>query len=140
MQEFDKWNEVKKETHKCKMVVNLKPREMYWVKIGKNIGDEEYGKNDEFVRPVIVIRRLTSDLFFGIPTTTNNKDGEYFQTFVHRGSKDKLMFSTAMILQTRVFSIKRLKSRICKISEDEFKKIMNKLGEMINPSKPLQRS
>jgi octaprenyl-diphosphate synthase len=40
LESYDKWNEVKKETHKNKSNINVKPREMYWVKIGKNIGDD----------------------------------------------------------------------------------------------------
>ena len=44
MQNYDKWNEVKKETIQNKRRLGIKPREIFWAKIGHNIGDEEYGK------------------------------------------------------------------------------------------------
>ncbi len=71
MKNFDDWNEVKKQTHQVSFNLGIKPREIYWTKIGLNIGNEEYGKGKDFVRPVIIVRQLTHDLFIGIPTTTS---------------------------------------------------------------------
>ena len=59
MEKFDEWNEVKKQTSKKKRTVYIKPREIFWVKIGQNIGDEEFGKGKDFLRPVIVVRLLS---------------------------------------------------------------------------------
>lgn len=38
---FDKWNEVKKKTHTNQRKLGIKPREIFWLKIGQNIGSEE---------------------------------------------------------------------------------------------------
>jgi len=48
IKQYDEWNEVKKNTEKQNFILTVKPREIYWVKIGQNIGSEEYGKNDDF--------------------------------------------------------------------------------------------
>lgn len=61
MKRFDKWNEVKKETDVNRFRVGIKPREIFWVKIGVNVGDEEYGKGEEFVRPVILVRQRKAE-------------------------------------------------------------------------------
>ncbi len=63
MKQYDKWNEVKKHTIKNNRKLGIKEREIFWVKIGQNIGDEEYEKGDIFSRPIIVIRKLANDFF-----------------------------------------------------------------------------
>ncbi len=44
MDRFDEWNEIKKITSRTKRRLSIKSREIYWVKLGQNVGDEEYGK------------------------------------------------------------------------------------------------
>jgi len=134
MTKLDKWNEVKKDTESKKFFLTTKPREIYWVKIGQNIGSEEFGKSDIFSRPVIIIRRLTSDLFVGIPTTSSIKDNDYFLPFEYK-SKNKIVQSSAMLLQIRTFSIKRITDKIGKMSIDDFKILEERLVRMLFPPK-----
>ena len=82
--QFDEWNETKKKTEFNERKVGIKSRELFWVKIGQNIGSEEYGKGENFTRPVIIIRKLTHDLFLGVPTTTALKHDDYFHTFEYQ--------------------------------------------------------
>jgi mRNA interferase MazF len=133
MQEYDKWNEVKKETIQNKRKLGIKPREIFWVKIGQNIGDEEYGKGEIFSRPVLVVRQLTSDLFIGIPITTALKDDDYFHLFEF-ATKKGISKNSAMILQLRTYSKKRITDKIGKMNIDDFKKIQDKLIKMIVPT------
>lgn len=131
---FDKWNEIKKETCKNSRRLTIKPREIFWVKIGHNIGDEEFGKGEIFSRPVIVIRQLTSDLFIGIPTTTNQKEkNDYFYPFEFH-TKKGISKNSAMLLQLRAFSKKRITDKIGKINQDDFKIIQEKIVKLIVPT------
>ena len=50
--------------------INL--REIWFVKMGKNIGHEEDGKN-KFLRPVLVIKKV-GNLFFTVALTSKGKD------------------------------------------------------------------
>ena len=134
MTKLDKWNEVKKNTESKKFFLTTKPREIYWVKIGQNIGSEEFGKSEIFSRPVIVIRRLTSDLFVGIPTTSSIKDNDYFLPFEYK-TKNKIVQSSAMLLQIRTFSIKRITDKIGKMNIDDFKVLEERLVRMLFPPK-----
>ena len=93
LENFDKWNEVKKRTHATPRKIGFKEREIFWTRIGYNIGSEEYGKGNEFQRPVIIIKKLTSDLFFGIPLSTVLKEGEFFHTFTYQTKKEKKPFA-----------------------------------------------
>jgi len=133
MENYDKWNEVKKETIQNKRKLGIKPREIFWVKIGQNIGDEEYGKGDIFSRPVIVVRQLTGDLFLGIPLTSTLKNNDYFHQFQFN-TKKGTNENSAMILQLRAFSKKRITDKIGKVSVEEFQKIQEKIVKMIIPT------
>ncbi|OHE09828.1 MAG: hypothetical protein A2513_10985 [Sulfurimonas sp. RIFOXYD12_FULL_33_39] len=133
MQEYDKWNEVKKETIQNKRKLGIKVREIFWVKIGQNIGDEEYGKGEMFSRPVIVVRQLTSDLFLGVPLTSTLKDDDYFHQFEFNNKKC-IVKNSAMILQLRTFSKKRITDKIGKVNMEDFKKIQDKITRMIIPT------
>ena len=135
MDNFDKWNEVKKVTTKKDRRLTIKPREIFWLKIGQNIGSEEFGKGKDFLRPVIIIRQLTSDLFIGIPTTTTIKNNnDYFHKINYTNKSNEIIDSSAMLLQFKTFSKKRLLHKIGKINIDEFEIIVNKLKKIIDPT------
>ncbi len=131
--EFDRWNEIKKDTQKTKRKLGIKSREIYWVKIGQNVGDEEYGKGKTFSRPVLVVRQLTGDLFIGIPLTSTIRNDNYFYSFNFQ-TKKGMVSNSAMILQIRAFSKKRITSKLGKMSVDDFNKIKDKLIDVIIPT------
>ena len=41
MKDFDKWNEVKKDTEINTRKIGIKPREIFWAKLGENVGFEK---------------------------------------------------------------------------------------------------
>jgi len=112
---FDKWNEVKKNIDLIQKDINLKEGNIYLVSIGKNIGNESYGKGEIFLRPILVIKKLGHNYFIGIPLTSKRKVGSYFFEFKY---KDK--FSYAMFNQVRTFNSKRILKYHGKISKKEF--------------------
>lgn len=132
---FDQWNEVKKRTNIIERRLKLKPRDIFWLKIGQNIGNEEYGKGKDFIRPVVIIRQLTSDLFVGVPTTSTKKqDNDYFHTIRYMNNKKEDIQSTAMLLQFKTFSKKRLLSKMGTVNKNEFDVIVEKLKGIIDPT------
>ncbi len=132
---YDKWNGVKKKTEKTQRKLGIKPRDIFWFKVGKNIGHEVYGKGEEFVRPVIVVRQLTSDLFVGIPTTSTKKENnDYFHNISYVNRKKISVQSIAMLLQFKTYSKKRLLSKIGTVNKNEFDEIVKKLKQVIDPT------
>ena len=134
MDKYDEWNKAKKLTESKERRIGIKPRELFWVKIGQNIGSEEYGKGANFTRPVIIIRKLTHDLFLGVPTTTSIKNNDYFHNFEFNNKTKGKVNTTAMILQAKVFSTKRLMNRIGMVDKENFKKIQEKIKRLISPT------
>ncbi len=130
---YNQWNEVKKTTnHTKERRLIIKPREIFWTKIGQNIGDEEYGKGGNFTRPVIIIKQLSRDLFLGIPTTSTLKDDDYFHTFEYINKQRGSIQNSAMILQLRVFSKKRVMNKIGMINKNDFDSILMKSRKLLS--------
>ena len=125
--DFDKWNEIKKSAQKAKRVIGFKPREIFWVRVGQNIGSEEYGKGNEFQRPVLIVRKLNTKLFIGIPLSSQEKvNSDYFHT-IEFNTKRGLSKNSAMILQLKTFDKKRLMSRIEILDKKKFSIILEKI-------------
>jgi hypothetical protein len=57
--DFDHWNGIKKATDGADETTRLYFREgeVWWVRLGKNIGCETDGKSREFTRPVIILKK-----------------------------------------------------------------------------------
>jgi N-acylneuraminate cytidylyltransferase/pseudaminic acid cytidylyltransferase len=98
--EFDKWNALKKDIHLKEKKVYIKEGGVYLVILGYNIGAEVYGKGKYFLRPVVILKKLTSKTFLGIPLTTKNNR---FFSFMYKD-----VMSYAMFNQIRTFDIKRI--------------------------------
>lgn len=127
MKAFDEWNEVKKVTDVNTNAPLFKEREIYNVKIGENVGFEQSGKGDEFVRPVLILKRVTKEMFFGIPLSTTFREGSFFYGFEFITGKH----STALLVQTKLFSSRRLLNKIGMINKDDFKNLREKLNKLM---------
>lgn len=115
---FDEWNEVKQKVEKKEKISIPKEREVYWASIGENIGFEQNGKSELFTRPVLVLKRFTKNMFFGIPL---------FYDFELDGEK-----SNALLVQARLYDTKRLEKKIGMISKEDFQNLKKKFGELID--------
>lgn len=134
-QSFDDWNKVKKTTNQNKRNLGIKTREIFWAKIGLNIGYEQNGKGKNFARPVIITKKLTSELFIGIPTTTTLRESNnYFHVFSYYDKDKNLLKVTALILQLKVFSTKRLMNKIGMINKNDFEKVLKKSKDLFGPT------
>lgn len=127
MKNFDDWNTLKQITESKKQRVYFKERDIFWLKLGENIGHKQNGKGEKFQRPVLVVRKYTNEMFLGVPLSTTMRDGSFFFQFLFLDDK----ISTALLVQNRLFSSKRLMKKIGKISEVDFVKLKSKLKDLI---------
>ncbi len=128
MKDYDKWNKVKKETSNQNNFFTFKVREIYWLKVGYNIGYEVYGKGDDYLRPVLILRKFSKESFLGIPLTSSTKKDMFHYGF-YPLNKDKKNY--AMLSQIKLFSSKRIHDKMGKISVEDFKKLKVNLKELI---------
>src|SRR5438552_937336 len=77
--DFDRWNEIKKVNDATDDDARLFYREgeIWWIRLGKNIGYELDGKDREFTRPVIVLKKYNQYSFLALPLTTKSKANPY---------------------------------------------------------------
>jgi len=125
---FDVWNEQKKETHEASMMRYFHEREIWFLRMGKNIGYEQGGKGDEFQRPVIVLKKFNQSLFLGIPLTSKKKQGKYYIPIPPINKKE----NRAIISQIRLLDGKRLLRKVGMLSKINFILLKKIILEMIS--------
>lgn len=96
----------------------VKERDIFWCRIGENIGTEISGKGREFFRPVVIIKKLSKYTFMVVPTSTKIKEGSWYVNFVF-GNKEMI----GCLHQARVIDYRRLEDKMGTLSELDFGKI-----------------
>ncbi len=135
---FDTWNEVKKNIESKKQVASFKEREIYWANIGENIGFEQGGKGDDFTRPVLVFKRFSKTMFFGIPLSTQTKKGSFFFGFDFLETQT----STVLLVQAKMYDVKRLDKKMGMMKKDDFESLKKQFGSLLGflPQEDLRAS
>lgn len=131
MKDFDKWNEVKKKLHTTTVRRSFKNRDIFYMKMGQNVGFEQNGKGNEFIRPVIILKKITNDMFIGVPLSTQLKNGSWFYKFSFN-KNGKVSNNIAIIPQIKMYSTKRLLNRIGKINIENFNELKEKIKDFID--------
>ena len=123
--DFDNWNDLKKKLEKREKFPSFKEREIWWISIGTNNGDELCGKSKLFSRPVLIVKKFNNHFFFGIPLSSVQKDNPYYFNFEFKGKKQ-----SAIMCQAKPISVKRLSTKIGEI-EKELANAINKKASRI---------
>lgn len=95
--------------------------------MGKNIGYEQDGKGDDYLRPVIVLKKFSKDSFLGIPLTSKDKEGIFYQK-VHF---HKNRTSTAILSQMKLFDTRRVHYKLGRIRDNDMLELKEKLQKLI---------
>lgn len=133
LKDFDGWIEKKKEADaKTSRAPYFKERDIWWVSVGVNVGFEEDGKNGNYVRPVLVVKKFNQELFVGLPMSTKLKNNKYYLPVSMQGREVSVLVS-----QLRVFSSKRIWNKLGELDTTDFMKVVTYLREKILP--PLAR-
>jgi len=133
--EYDEWNELKKDLSIKKKVVSFKNRDIFWLHIGHNLGYETFGKGKDFLRPVLVFKKFSRNTFLGIPLTTATKDDIFHYKFMVK-SNSKVNY--ASLSQIKIFDVSRMHDKLDKMSVEDFSKLKEKLGSLLDLNTPLE--
>ncbi len=115
---FTDWFSLKPQINDILQPPQFSQREVWNCHLGVNIGFEIDGKNQDFIRPVLVLKKLSRDTFIGIPLTTKLKNGNWYYPSRIKNKDGRYIFS-----QIRTIDSKRLYNRIERIDSVEFQKI-----------------
>jgi len=124
---YEKWNSLKQEINK-KNGILFRERDILFISMGQNIGYEQYGKGEDFLRPVVVIKKFSKNLFLGIPLSSQLKKGYFFHNITF-----KERVNTALLLQSKTFDSKRIKYRLATLSEEQFNKLVEEFCRIVTP-------
>jgi len=102
-------------------------REIWFCYLGENVGFEQDGQGDEFLRPVLILRKFNNEIFWGIPLTRTNKNSKYYYTFTFHESGP----STAVLSQIRLVDARRLSRKIGDIAENDYEALTKKLKALL---------
>ena len=126
MKDFNQWNNLKKELNKKSRIEYFDKKEIWWCSLGVNIGVEQDGKNSNFERPILVLRKFNNYSLWILPFTSRSKKGKYYFGLEYKNKKYSLILS-----QMRLVSSHRLLRRIRKIENSEFSQIRRRLKELV---------
>jgi len=125
--DFNKWNEIKKELENKELDLFFKQWDIWWISIWLNIKNESCWKWDFFRRPVLILKKLSSDIFIWIPLSTKIKKWTWFVNYKH-----KWLIQTALLYQIRMFNKVRFQRKIWEIDEKDFLEIKKRLKWLLN--------
>ncbi len=129
---FKQWLLLKEKLHyAAKPVPFINEGEIWWCSVGINVGHEIDGKSELFVRPVLIFKKLSEDTFWGIPGTTQNKNGNWFVDVIFQEKKQVFILA-----EIRSLSVRRLDKRIGTLSEDNMAKIINAFIGLLPKNRP----
>ncbi len=101
-------------------------REIWWCYVGVNIGFEEDG-GEEFRRPVLVLKSMSSDTCLIAPlTSSTNKHPLRPSLGSVQGSEAR-----AILSQIRVIDVKRLVYKIGRLDKERFEVIRKTLRDLL---------
>lgn len=123
--DFDNWNKRKKETQNKSVPPLFTECEVWWCALGINIGSEEDGKGENYLRPVLILRKFNKSVFYGLPITSKSKDDK-FHISINSGE----IIESIILSQMRLIDAKRLSHLVVKITSNELKEVKKKLKEL----------
>ncbi|MEK7640467.1 MAG: type II toxin-antitoxin system PemK/MazF family toxin [Patescibacteria group bacterium] len=114
--DFDSWLAIKKQVNATEGRAFAHPREIWWCSLGVNVGAETDGKNDNFERPVIVMKVYNKETLLVLPITSKPKNDVFHHKII---TEQKVTW--VKLTQSRVISNKRLLRKVDVLGEEEFK-------------------
>jgi transketolase len=116
---FSEWLSLKQDLNELQQAMpRIATGDVWWCSVGVNVGSEMDGKGDFFTRPVLVLKKLSHETFWGIPGTSKRKEGSWFSKVLFQGKEQVFVLS-----DIRSFSTRRLDKRIGRITDENLAKI-----------------
>ena len=123
---FLTWFQLKPELDNIQKYPKFEEGDVWWCHLGENIGFEENGKGEKFLRPIIILHKFNQRLFYGLPTSSKLKDNQYYYQIK---IKDKQV--SVLLSQMKAIDVKRLMYKKGSLSDNELKLLKKKMSKLI---------
>ncbi|MBI2476078.1 MAG: type II toxin-antitoxin system PemK/MazF family toxin [Candidatus Taylorbacteria bacterium] len=125
--DFQKWHTKKELLDKEKNRPLFNEQEVWFCSLGANVGSEQNGVGGEFLRPVVIVKKFNTEIFWGIPTTKKEREGDFYFYFSFQEND----FTTAILSQIRLIDAKRLSHQIGRMRRNDFKEMKKRLTSFL---------
>lgn len=131
--DFQKWHKIKARLHNSD---DKQPffheREIWFCSIGENVGFEQDGRGEDFLRPVVIIRKFNNEIFWAVPLTKSDKKyKESARRYYHHFSFVPGINSAAILSQIRLIDVRRLSRHIGTMADSAFDELTKKLKALL---------
>ncbi len=123
MKDFLRWIGVKQAAHETTSGIVFDERDIWWCKLGANVGYEVDGRGGSFERPVIIVKKFNLDTCLVIPLTTKPKKGKYYFSIGSASGRE----AVANLSQLRLVDRRRLTQKTGVIAKPMFKALLAEL-------------
>ena len=124
--EFDQRNTQKKALNKKYSTIKFKERDIFFIKMWKNVRYEQNGKWPNFLRPVLILKKFNNDIFRWIALTTKWKESKYHHNFMINSKQQ-----SAILSQIRLYDKNRLYTKIWMVNQNDYSQIKEKIKSML---------
>ncbi len=126
--DYVKWHKEKRRINNAHDRVFYNEREVWFCHLGENVGFEQDGRGDTYLRPVIILKKFNNEICWAIPLTKRVKPNRPFNFVLsfHKGVR-----STALLSQIRLVDVKRLKYKVGTVSLSNFTSLKEKIRRLI---------
>ena len=118
---------LKKKIHLKGTLRTIKDGEIWWCRVGENVGNEICGKGKDFLRPVLIANKLSRYNFIGVPLTSKEHRGSWYVDFVF---KDKKQY--AVVAQVENVSTYRLHHKMGEVPQTDLDKVLVGLCSLLS--------
>jgi mRNA interferase MazF len=101
--DFMRWHSLKKRLQQERSEFLFNQGDIWLCSLGLNLGHEEDGKGDVFLRPIVILKKINDDTFWAIPLTSQKKFGSRYYSFDFGGKQ-----AVAILTQIKLLDRKRL--------------------------------
>jgi mRNA interferase MazF len=127
--DYTKWHKIETDINNAEKRVFFHERDIWFCYVGANVGFEQDGTKEEYLRPVLIVKKFNNEILWGIPLTKSEKrkDSRYYYAF----SFVENVLSVAILSQIKLIDAKRLARQVGTMKEDDFEKLKKKLKDLL---------
>jgi mRNA interferase MazF len=126
LKDFTEWTAQKTVVANEKERPFFRDAEVWTAALGANVGFEQDGRGENYLRPIVVLRKFNNEVCWGIPLTRNEKKGEFYYSFNLNNQT-----STAILSQVKLIDAKRLYYQLGKVSDDDFAELKKRFKALL---------
>lgn len=123
---FYTWTDLKIKIQQKETILYFREREVWWASLGANIGFEQNGKNQNYERPVLVLKKFNKDILWCLPMASRRRSGTFYYNL-----NQSILRTCLIVVQIRLISSKRLIRRMAVISDKDFSNIQNQIVSLV---------